>query len=106
MYRGTNGSATNNLTVVEATVDGTTYWGFIVQDLGSYQAPGDIYFDGGITNSSNFGFIYRNQASSVTTVTPDSNATSSKISATENCILKNEVHGNVFTTDTNGDISF
>jgi hypothetical protein len=106
MHTGSRASHADNMELAEVVYDGTTYYAINIQANTSSLGGQPIYFTGGITNTTDLGWVTRDSLTSYTAVTPSSNDTTDKRINAENIRFKNEKNEDKMLITTGGDISF
>jgi hypothetical protein len=90
----------------EAVYNGTTYYAIKIQANYSSLSGVPIYFTGGITNTTDLGWLPEGNLTSFTAVTPSSQDSSDKRISAENIRFKNEKNEDKMLITSDGNISF
>ena len=106
MHTGSRAGHVNNMELAEVVYNGTTYYAITIQANNSSLGGQPIYFTGGITNTTDLGWVTRDLLTSYTAVTPSSNDITDKRINAENIRFKNEKNEDKMLITTGGDISF
>ena len=106
IHTGSRASHVNNMELAEVVYNGTTYYAITIQANTSSLGGQPIYFTGGITNTTDLGWVTRDYLTSYTAVTPSSNDTTDKRINAESIRFKNEKNEDKMLITTGGDISF
>jgi hypothetical protein len=106
IHTGSRAQTADNMELGEAVYDGTTYYAIKIQANTSALGGQPIYFTGGITNTTDLGYLPESALTSFTAVIPSSNDSSDKRISAENIRFKNEKNEDKMLITSGGDISF
>jgi hypothetical protein len=106
IHTGSRAQTADNMELGEAVYDGTTYYAIKIQANTSSLGGQPIYFTGGITNTTDLGYLPEDALTSFTAVIPSSNDSSDKRISAENIRFKNEKNEDKMLITSDGNISF
>jgi len=106
IHTGSRANHADNMELAEVVYDGKTYYAITIQANYASLGGQPIYFTGGITNTTDLGWVTRSSLTSYTAVTPSSNDSSDKRISAENIRFKNEKNEDKMLIISGGDISF
>ena len=106
IHTGSRANTADNMELGEAVYDGKTYYAIKIQANYANLSGVPIYFTGGISNTTDLGYLPESALTSFTAVTPSSNDSSDKRISAESIRFKNEKNEDKMLITTGGDISF
>ena len=106
IHTGSRANTVDNMELGEAVYNGTTYYAIKIQANYASLSGVPIYFTGGITNTTDLGWLPEGNLTSFTAVTPSSQDSSDKRISAENIRFKNEKNEDKMLITSDGNISF
>ena len=106
IHTGSRANTVDNMELGEAVYNGTTYYAIKIQANYASLSGVPIYFTGGITNTTDLGWLPEGNLTSFTAVTPSSQDSSDKRISAKNIRFKNEKNEDKMLITSGGDISF
>ena len=106
IHTGSRANTVDNMELGEAVYNGTTYYAIKIQANYASLSGVPIYFTGGITNTTDLGWLPEGNLTSFTAVTPSSQDSSDKRISAKNIRFKNEKNEDKMLITSDGNISF